>query len=209
MGGAPFRVSMARRHAWCLATVLVAVFLCADGAPHPDVVVPEQALQQTSRHELTGEPDDSEDVGDSLHDTNSVGMNKLTGTPDYQPDTADGEHVRAPGYTDKDAETSEGGHYYIGPSRRRIGAGFGRRRAPAYQSEDTKKGAEATLDKLGADPPPPTPPPTAPPGSLPDDDDADEAEESPDDEGGPDADVDHMLHPEETPIGMPGPDPKP
>merc|ERR1719440_1832398 len=40
------------------------------------------------------------------------------------------EYVTSPGYTTEDAKTSKLGHYYLGSGRRRIGAGFGRRRAP-------------------------------------------------------------------------------
>jgi len=50
--------------------------------------------------------------------------------------------VRPPGYTTHDAHLGPSGHYYIGVARRRIGAGFGRRRRtlvpPRHRSTSTR-----------------------------------------------------------------------
>jgi len=58
---------------------------------------------------------------------NSRGKNSDTGGIKGLPKIINGK-VRPPGYTTDDAHTGPYGHYYIGESRRRIGAGFGRRR---------------------------------------------------------------------------------
>jgi len=54
---------------------------------------------------------------------NSLGLNIHTGGRVYAH-----KSVKKEGYTTKQAWTGKKGHYYLGPSRRRIGAGFGRRR---------------------------------------------------------------------------------
>merc|ERR1711988_2003575 len=98
-------------------------------------LVPEmEEVELTKKGHLEGkidDPSDEDDDGGSdkdLRDKNKRGINKLTGTYGYRSHTlkADGA-VKSPGYTVKQARVGKHG-YYLGPSRRRIGAGFGRRR---------------------------------------------------------------------------------
>jgi hypothetical protein len=97
---------------------------------------------------MAGDIDDPSDAnpgsGEGGEGTdNSDGLNKLVGggkTSDMGP-TKYGYGVKSPGYTPFDTSMDKDGHYYLGPSRRRVGAGFGRRRN-------------------AAPPPPPTPQPT-------------------------------------------------
>jgi len=162
--------------------VAVAVTLAVAAPTTPDGIVPEQdvpiKMAQTAGdgdddqigvreggQPLEGEPDDEEDVH-HLNDKNSEGMNKITGSPEYQSDTLEpmpgaqsdppGTRVKAPGYTVNDAKVADSGHYYIGASRRRIGAGFGRRRAP-IESPGEERAAGSALDALGS-PRAPSPP---------------------------------------------------
>jgi hypothetical protein len=73
---------------------------------------------------VDGTIDDNSDYHSD--EVNSDGYNKLVG-PGKTSDMK-GAHVQSPGYTPDDAILGRKGHYYLGPSRRRIGAGFGRRR---------------------------------------------------------------------------------
>merc|ERR1711907_338485 len=74
---------------------------------------------------LEGHVDDDEDR--TYFRKNSVGANRLTGTKTYRSKYENGL-LRPPGYVTGDSSLGPHGHYYIGPSRRRIGAGYGRRR---------------------------------------------------------------------------------
>merc|ERR1711939_463880 len=123
------------------------------GGPLVESVVPEEDIStrqvsalfppeleeiQTTKGHLEGVIDDPSDSGNgdhddggvdkNLHDRNKSGLNKLTGGRHYTSHTLDGNgNVKPPGYTVDQARTGKHG-YYLGPSRRRIGAGFGRRR---------------------------------------------------------------------------------
>lgn len=156
---------------------IASVVTIATMSSAPDTVVPEHELEQpvtgndlvdamdepAVKPGLEGDADDSEDVN-HLHDTNSVGMNKLTGSPKYESDTLGADHgVKTPGYTDQDARLGKNGHYYIGPSRRRIGAGFGRRRAPpARLTPEKQDDADEALAPFGTPSPTSAPPPPPP-----------------------------------------------
>merc|ERR1712100_89944 len=90
---------------------------------------------------LEGRLDDPEDKNVNL--SNSVALNKLTGDGSLAKSKLskdkrgqDHGHVTGAGYTANDAYLGETGHYYIGPSRRRIGAGFGRRRGNGPNAGD-------------------------------------------------------------------------
>jgi len=57
--------------------------------------------------------------------------------------------VKPPGYTYHDAMTGPDGHYYLGSGRRRIGAGFGRRRRfAAPQTKHQKKQAKKIMSQV-------------------------------------------------------------
>jgi hypothetical protein len=97
-----------------------------------------------------GYPGSDKDDPSDYHaeDTNSEGYNKLVG-PGKTSDMKDG-HVQSPGYSAHDVIIKHG-YYYLGPSRRRIGGGFGRRRrAPpgAKTIEDRTKTAKQIVAKL-------------------------------------------------------------
>merc|ERR1711939_828426 len=105
---------------------------------------------------LEGRLDDPEDKNVNL--SNSVALNKLTGDGSLAKSKLskdkrgqDHGHVTGAGYTANDAYLGETGHYYIGPSRRRIGAGFGRRRRfpPARLHGKRKRAAIKVVDRLG------------------------------------------------------------
>jgi len=71
--------------------------------------------------------DDAEDAGNSANDAFAHNGPIGTGTGSYQ--SANGVNTwYTDGVVSKDARTTRDGHYLLGPSRRRIGAGFGRRR---------------------------------------------------------------------------------
>jgi hypothetical protein len=55
--------------------------------------------------------------------------------------------VKPAGYTSKDARLTKHGHYYLGSGRRRIGAGFGRRRR-ATEEKPSRKQVKAAFKKL-------------------------------------------------------------
>jgi len=70
---------------------------------------------------------------------NSLGADINTGGRHYKSKTVTRDYggglkkkVVPPGYDSKDTWKDPWGHYYLGPSRRRIGAGFGRRRRTVY-----------------------------------------------------------------------------
>lgn len=139
-----------------MALLLVASLSQSEADLHPaDATVPETDLivrfDEAFVSEIaTDEPSKVEGVRDDDEDKdvnrlNSVGANTLTGDghkaaskleadddgedPAADPGIERGSYkVKSPGYIEQDAYTSEDGHYYIGLSRRRIGAGFGRRR---------------------------------------------------------------------------------
>jgi len=73
--------------------------------------------------------------------------------------------IRPPGYVASDARIGAGHKYLLGPSRRRIGAGFGRRRAPIKIPRKVKKAVHKALKKhqitrtFHVHPTPPPPPP--------------------------------------------------
>merc|ERR1711959_453759 len=81
-----------------------------------------------------------DDQGDRHYDVkNSLGVNKLLGGRVYKPKVVGG-HLQPPGYVTGDTSTGAQGHYYLGPSRRRIGAGYGRRRrTKAFSKRKAKK----------------------------------------------------------------------
>merc|ERR1711939_767796 len=80
--------------------------------------------------EEKSEVDDDEDKNYGLK--NSLGVNRILGKRKFHSkyQTREGMEglVRPPGYVTADTSQGPQGHYYLGPSRRRIGAGFGRRR---------------------------------------------------------------------------------
>jgi len=79
---------------------------------------------------------DEEDLMEEMSTTTASSMRSLTdeeineemslATTTSMEDSA--KHMPTGGYTWQDARVTPGGHYHLGPSRRRIGSGFGRRR---------------------------------------------------------------------------------
>merc|ERR1711934_414838 len=143
------------------------------GGPLVESVVPEEDIStrqvsalfppeleeiQTTKGHLEGVIDDPSDSGNgdhddggvdkNLHDRNKSGLNKLTGGRHYTSHTLDGNgNVKPPGYTVDQARTGKHG-YYLGPSRRRIGAGFGRRRnVPFVIPKSWKESGKKVLSK--------------------------------------------------------------
>jgi len=142
------------------------------GGPLVESVVPEEDIStrqvsalfppeleeiQTTKGHLEGVIDDPSDSGNgdhddggvdkNLHDRNKSGLNKLTGGRHYTSHTLDGNgNVKPPGYTVDQARTGKHG-YYLGPSRRRIGAGFGRRRNVPFVIPKSWKASGAKLLK--------------------------------------------------------------
>merc|ERR1712216_1074233 len=140
------------------------------GGPLVESVVPEEDIStrqvsalfppeleeiQTTKGHLEGVIDDPSDSGNgdhddggvdkNLHDRNKSGLNKLTGGRHYTSHTLDGNgNVKPPGYTVDQARTGKHG-YYLGPSRRRIGAGFGRRRNVPFVIPKSWKASGAKL----------------------------------------------------------------
>merc|ERR1711934_170608 len=115
----------------------------------PELLSPselEEIEMQTTKGHLQGAIDDPSDK--NLRDRNSKGLNKLTGTRHYTSHTLDGNgNVKSPGYTVDQARTGKHG-YYLGPSRRRIGAGFGRRRnVPFVIPKSWKESGKKVLSK--------------------------------------------------------------
>merc|ERR1719183_1990026 len=55
--------------------------------------------------------------------------------------------MHPPGYVTGDTSTGPAGHYYLGPSRRRIGAGFGRRRRTKVFPKKVLRKAKKQLRK--------------------------------------------------------------
>merc|ERR1712093_103707 len=114
----------------------------------PELLSPselEEIEMQTTKGHLQGAIDDPSDK--NLRDRNSKGLNKLTGTRHYTSHTLDGNgNVKSPGYTVDQARTGKHG-YYLGPSRRRIGAGFGRRRNVPFVIPKSWKASGAKLLK--------------------------------------------------------------
>ena len=103
-----------------------------------------------SAQNVTDEPL-SEALTDYDDKNNSLGLHRLLGDGRHGKSKLDENgKIRSPGYTPEDAYLGPKGHYYLGPGRRRIGAGFGprRRRTPTKPVEDPNKGFF-----------PPTPPP--------------------------------------------------
>jgi hypothetical protein len=84
---------------------------------------------------------------------NSLGLKILTGDGRFAKSklNADGQ-VTGAGYTTADAYLGPKGHYYIGPGRRRIGAGFGprRRRSKTPEPEHPKHEREKPLSPNNA-----------------------------------------------------------
>jgi hypothetical protein len=91
--------------------------------------------------------------------TNSLGRNMITGKKVTKTDNgmADTSHwhyiggtkyVKPPGYAWEDAYVGPHGHYYLGSGRRRIGAGFGRRRAPVPLTKKDVKAGKKIWDKV-------------------------------------------------------------
>jgi len=120
----------------------------------------------TNKNVLEGPIDDDTDMPHGEHDlanknlnsNNSQGLNRLTGGPHYESKTIEHGNVVHP-YSDEDAKLSPDGHYYIGASRRRVGAGFGRRRRsdPAVNGTkispvEEKEEAAADIEKISPDP---------------------------------------------------------
>jgi hypothetical protein len=112
-----------------------------DTAPNGDIVL----VQAPG---LEGHLDDAEDRdGDKYaHGVNPKGFNKQTGdgrtaASKLVPEDGTGGSytVKSPGYVTGDSYLGADGHYYIGQARRRVGAGFGRRRAP-HQSNSGEPG---------------------------------------------------------------------
>lgn len=83
---------------------------------------------------LEGGLDDDEDKKYDVK--NSKGVNRLLGKRTFHSKYVKGR-LQPPGYTPADASMGPSGHYYIGPSRRRIGSGFGRRRWKAQKIPKT------------------------------------------------------------------------
>merc|ERR1711959_382057 len=139
--------------------------LVESGVPEEDISTrqvsalfpPELEEIQTTKGHLEGVIDDPSDSGNgdhddggvdkNLHDRNKSGLNKLTGGRHYTSHTLDGNgNVKPPGYTVDQARTGKHG-YYLGPSRRRIGAGFGRRRNVPFVIPKSWKASGAKLLK--------------------------------------------------------------
>jgi len=126
-----------------------------------DALVQEEATDGKLRPFL-GHYDDPEDraaMRNAKAFTNTFGRNMITGKKVTKTDNgmADTSHwhyiggtkyVKSPGYAWEDAHTGPHGHYYLGTGRRRIGAGFGRRRAPVQLTKKDKKGGNKLWDKL-------------------------------------------------------------
>merc|ERR1711907_351469 len=99
---------------------------------------------------LEGDIDDEEDKPLSYLKKNSQGKNRIFGHAYDQYGRLKSKlkkngQVRRPGYTPADAYTSPSGHYYLGMSRRRIGAGFGRRRRTYVPKKAVKKAVKKTV----------------------------------------------------------------
>jgi hypothetical protein len=152
------------------ALLLVSIFAITQfsaGTPE-DGIVPEEAL--TTRQNPLTVIDDPEDAKPARKDY--LGRNSITGKimTKGSDGTTDGhlvynpiqgrDFVKNPGYTTKDAWLSPGGPaegggaYYLGTGRRRIGAGFGRRRRavelPMTKAEKAK--AKAQMGAILKDP---------------------------------------------------------
>merc|ERR1712139_451270 len=81
---------------------------------------------------------------DKKYDVHSIVRKKVT-----MPVSAKYENgkIKPPGYVASDAVIGAGHKYLLGPSRRRIGAGFGRRRAPVKIPHRVKKAVHKDLKK--------------------------------------------------------------
>jgi len=81
---------------------------------------------------------------DKKYDVHSIARKKVT-----MPVSAKYENgkIKPPGYVASDAVIGAGHKYLLGPSRRRIGAGFGRRRAPVKIPHRVKKAVHKDLKK--------------------------------------------------------------
>jgi len=90
-----------------------------------------EAAATPPENKVAGVIDDAEDNYPNAK--NSLGRNKLIGDGRTVANLTNDDGSLAGrsggGYSHEDAYTGKHGHYYLGPSRRRIGAGFGRRRA--------------------------------------------------------------------------------
>jgi hypothetical protein len=140
-----------------VAVIVTAAFVSADlSHDAPDAVVPE--IDEVTPISMTQARPRSKAVGGSVpygpsmvdgkidddadyhaEDVNRDGWNKLVG-PGKTSDMG-AKHVKPPGYTTHDAIDMGKQGYFLGPSRRRIGAGFGRRRRskPVKISNAAKK----------------------------------------------------------------------
>merc|ERR1712070_242872 len=136
-----------------IVLALVAFMVFAE-QPALDGVVPEEVLTNVDKHTLEGPLDDDSDHAKgnwwypdrNLNDKNSDGLNKLTGSSKYESNTLKANGEVAKPYVHTDAHLSKDGHYYLGASRRRIGAGYGRRRRtpkPIIPKKDKKKEKKA------------------------------------------------------------------
>jgi hypothetical protein len=76
---------------------------------------------------LTGHHTSDEEDNKKLP-LNSDGKDRIVGDKPWHSHVQANGKVKPPGYTHQDAYSGPKGHYYIGQNRRRVGAGFGRRR---------------------------------------------------------------------------------
>jgi len=132
-----------------------------------DAVAQDGAAQGAARKGFAWDTTDDEMDHEAMMGrvkADSLGNNPITGQPmskghlgmtdhhlEYD-ETMHRDFVKNPGYTTQDTST-EDGHYYLGSGRRRIGAGFGRRRRaveiPQSKAEINK---EIAVHKMLSDP---------------------------------------------------------
>jgi len=117
----------------------------------PETAMSQEGFKKANAWDTT---DDESDHDAMKHiEADSLGNNPITGEPmskndngmadnhvEYDP-TMGRDAVKSPGYTTQDSNTEEG-HYYLGSGRRRIGAGFGRRRRAVEMPETAAQKAE-------------------------------------------------------------------
>merc|ERR1711871_1389783 len=120
-----------------------------DAGRFVDDVVPEEEpvkpLTEFKYSKLEGGQDDPEDEPRYLTSKNSEGDNRIAGDGRTTKKLEDGSitsKATEGAYTSEDAYTGKNGHYYLGASRRRIGAGFARRRRgeiPNYSDDEDEE----------------------------------------------------------------------
>merc|ERR1711871_1218651 len=120
-----------------------------DAGRFVDDVVPEEEpvkpLTEFKYSKLEGGQDDPEDEPPYLTSKNSEGDNRIAGDGRSTKKLEDGSitsKATEGAYTSEDAYTGTIGHYYLGASRRRIGAGFARRRRgdiPNYSDDEDEE----------------------------------------------------------------------